>query len=176
MTSITSPRMTGFMKEARALFWPWFAVVTIIGMLPWLISPLSSDRFQISLLVASVGITLLVTLPLGNEFQHRTLSVLLAQPISRMEIWAQKFSVTIVAVMSAALVWFICWRGAFERDPVFWLIAGVFIITAIGSATFWTLTARSTVGGVILNQTVQGFVILIGVSLDLKQDRFALPA
>src|SRR5438132_12368300 len=116
-----------------------------MAMLPRLLSPLGFNQSSMvgPLFFPSVviGIALLVTLPLGNEFQHRTLSVLLAQPIGRMEIWAEKVSVTVIAVISAALVWFMSWRATFERDPGLWLIAGVFIITSIASATFWTLTA-----------------------------------
>ena len=51
-----------------------------------------------------LGIPLLATLPFGNEFQNRTFSLLLSQPVSRMEIWREKLSVTVIAVLSAVLV------------------------------------------------------------------------
>src|SRR5438132_10160789 len=114
-----------------------------MAMLPRLLSPLGFNQSSMvgPLFFPSVviGIALLVTLPFGNEFQHRTLSVLLAQPIGRMEIWAEKFTVMIIAVLSAALVYFISWHGAFERDPELSRFAGGVLITMIGSATFWTL-------------------------------------
>src|ERR1019366_294267 len=101
-------KATRILKEARPLFWPWCAVV-IAGVLP-LVHPLHSMRW-ISLIGFYLGIPLLATLPLGNEFQHRTLSLLLSQPVRRMEIWGEKLSVTVVAVLSAVLVFAIAWRG-----------------------------------------------------------------
>ena len=102
-----SSRTTRMMKEARALFRPWCGVV-ILCALPLIHS--SHDflhRYYISLsdisgVSAFLGIPMLAILSLGNEFQHRTLSLLLTQPVSRMKIWGEKLSVTFVAVLSAA--------------------------------------------------------------------------
>jgi hypothetical protein len=61
---------TRMMKEGRALFWPW-CFVTFAGALPWLLSLLG---FSLGPLAFPgqfgfwVGIPLLATLSLGNEF------------------------------------------------------------------------------------------------------------
>jgi len=113
------------MKEARSLFLPWCAV-SIVGVLPWLLSDFSFAEHgvayplpyriayalyrlspQISSVCFFMGIPLLATLSLGNEFQHRTLSLLLSQPVDRMKIWGEKFIVTMIAVVSAALVYYL---------------------------------------------------------------------
>lgn len=156
-----SSRTKRILKEARSLFWPWCAVImagalrlveqsdsALMGGGPlWgvhLIEPISFIGFFL-------GIPLLATLSLGNEFQHRTLSLLLSQPVGRMEIWGEKMSVMIVAVLSAALVFCYGWRSALQQDPQLWVIAGAVAIAMIASATFWTLVARSTMGGLALN-------------------------
>jgi len=154
-------KTTRILKEARSLFWPWFAV-TIAGALrlvdqshsvlmgdgPWgvvhyLIEPLS-------FLGLFLGIPLLATLSLGNEFQARTLPLLLSQPIDRMEIWGEKMSVSIAATVSATLVFCVSWRAALQQEPGLWMEAGAWIIAMIASATLWTLIGRSTLGGMVL--------------------------
>src|SRR5260370_37240928 len=126
-----SAKTTRNLKEARALFWPWCAVI-IAGALPLLerskfaltddVSLWRIHHFiePISFLGFALGIPLLATLSLGNEFQHRTLQLLLSQPISRMELWAAKMSVTIVAVVSAPLVLCVAWWSRPRHDPVLW--------------------------------------------------------
>ena len=110
-------------KEARALFWPWCAVV-IAGALP-LILPRSYSRAPeilhsspeaIFTLGFVFGIPLLATLSLGNEFQYRTLSLWLSQPSGRMQLWGEKLSVTFVAVLSAAMVFGFATFSVYRQD------------------------------------------------------------
>ncbi len=51
-----------------------------------------------------LGIPLLATLSPGNDFQHRDASLLLSQPIDRMEIWGEKMSVSMVATLSTTTI------------------------------------------------------------------------
>ena len=166
-----SAKTKRILKEARSLFWPWCAVI-IAGALPLLEQSLAALKKSallwgvynwieaVSFLGFVLGIPLLATLPIGNEFQHRTLPLLLSQPISRMEIWSEKLSVTIVAVVSVALVFCIAGRSALQQDPNLWLIAGALMISMTASAIFWTLVARSTMGGLALN-CVNSFIAII---------------
>ena len=103
---------TRLLKEARPLFWPWCAVV-LSGAVP-LLHPPDPIRW-ISQVGFFVGIPLLATIPLGNEFQHRTISLLLSQPIGRVEIWREKLSITLLMVFSAALV-FSCQQPVTQRQ------------------------------------------------------------
>src|SRR5437867_4184177 len=95
-------KTTRILKEARALFWPWCAVM-VAGALPlvWHESDnwIGHNIIEFSPILCVCGIVLLATLPFGNEFQHRTLSLLLSQPVSRMEIWGEKLSVTFIAIL-----------------------------------------------------------------------------
>src|SRR6266850_4109936 len=136
-------------KEARAMFWPWCAVI-FAGVLTWLRPYGSQELWLITTNTFLIAIPLLATIPLGMEFQHGTLPLLFSQPVARTRILREKWIVMAVAVVSAAIVY------AFGRVSPFQdrntsIIAGIWMITAICSATFWTLVARSTIGGLILN-------------------------
>jgi len=150
-------KTTRILKEARPLFWPW-CVAVLAGALSLAHPP----DWTVDLLVVGflLGFLLLGALPFGNEFQHRTLSLLLAQPIGRMEIWSEKLSVMVAAVLSAALALLLAWRvSAVQLDPHDAAFFGAWIIATVSSATFWTLLARSTLGGLALNISVNGLVI-----------------
>jgi hypothetical protein len=136
-------------KEARALFWPWCAVV-IAGALPVIVPHDYAEPF--SFLSFFLGVPLLATLSLGNEFQHRTFSLWLTQPFSRMQLWAEKMSVMCPAVLSAGLVsgivmFSVTWP---HMRLTYKFAALVYVIVTVASATLWTLTAKSTVGALAL--------------------------
>src|ERR1700674_5108043 len=109
-----SPRTTRLRKEVRALFRPWCAVM-ILCALP--LFHISRSLSETSVAFCYLGISMLATLALGYEFQHRTLSLLLSQPVGRTVIWGEKMSVAFVAVLLAALVFCYAWRSAFQHDP-----------------------------------------------------------
>ncbi len=151
-------KTTRILKEVRPLFWPWCAVA-IAGALP-LVFPLAWTPLIV--LLGFFAVPLLATLSLGDEFQHRTLSLLLSQPVSRTVIWGEKLSVTIVAVLSALLLFSLALRAtSFHLDRRELAFAGAWIVAITASATFWTLFTRSTVGGVALNIGVQSSICFI---------------
>jgi len=147
-------------KEARPLFWPWCAVV-LAGALPFF-RPLHSITW-VSEVGFFLGIPLLASVAFGDEFQHRTLSLLLSQPISRMEIWREKLSITAIAVFTAVLVFFSSWKMSgvhTGRENSGYLAAAAIVFVA--SAPFWTLFTRSIVGGVVLTFGVYTFIFVLG--------------
>jgi len=151
-------KSTRILKDARPLFWPWCAVA-MAGALP-LVYPF--DMASLTGLVVLFAVPLMAALSLGNEFQHRTLSLLLSQPVGRMRIWAEKLSVTVVAILSAVLVFSLALRAtSFHPDWKALSFAGAWIVATVASATFWTLFTRSTVGSVALNIGVQSFVTFV---------------
>src|SRR5262249_29156299 len=105
-----------------------------------------------------IGIPILASLSLGTEFQHRTFPMLLSQPIGRMQVWAEKWLVTGGAVLTAFLVHWFVHGASFSTFGLVW------VVTAMCSATFWTLVARSTVGGVVLN-VLQAIGMVIAANL-----------
>jgi polyhydroxybutyrate depolymerase len=152
-----SARTTRLTKEAHALFRPWCSVV-ILCALP--LFHISHALTETSVAFCYLGIPMLATLSLGYEFQHRTFSLLLSQPVGRMEIWREKMSVALVAVLSTALVFCIGWRSEFQQNPRLWMFAGIYLIATVPSATFWTLFTRSTIGGFLLNGIFPYILIL----------------
>ena len=133
--------------------------MALAGALP-LVHPF--DWTPLIYVIGFFAVPLLATLPLGDEFQHRTLSLMLSQPLGRMAIWGEKLSVTVVAIVSSILVFSLALRAtAFHPGRMGLAFAGAWIVAITASATFWTLFARSTVGGVALNIVVQAILILI---------------
>ena len=162
-------RIIRMKTEGRALFWPWCAVA-IAGALPAILphsySWLSHIADAINILGFVIGIPLLATLSLGNEFQYRTLSLWLTQPSSRMQLWGEKLSVTFVAVLSAASVFGFTTFSVSQQhhlpSEVFAneLYAIVYVVMTMASATFWTLVARSTIGGLALQGAALQFTVV----------------
>jgi hypothetical protein len=147
-------------KEARPLFWPWCAVVCA-GAVPLLHPPY--PLAEITRLGCLLGIPLLATLPFGNEFQYRTLSLLLSQPISRMEIWREKLSITAIVVFTATLVSLSSLRASgVHGSREFWGYGAGAAIVFVASAPFWTLFTRSIVVGVVLSFGVYTFIAALG--------------
>jgi hypothetical protein len=157
-----SPSTNRILKEAHSLFWPWLAVVTAAA-LPLLesVSSVGSQSHHLwgihqmiepaTFLGFFIGLPLLATLSLGKEFQHRTLALLLSQPIPRTQIWAEKTAVAFVAVLSAAFLFCVTARPALRHDAAIWILCGSLMIPMLASANFWTLVAGSTLGGLALN-------------------------
>ena len=149
------PRIVRIKKEARALFWPWCAV-TGMGALPFLL-PHSSTAAKLNLLSFFFGLPLLATLSLGNEFYHRTFSLWLSQPVSRIQLWSEKTGVMSAAVLSAGVVsGFAMFLVALPNEELSFKKAAAvaYVLITVASATFWTLAARSTLGGFVLIEGV----------------------
>lgn len=138
-------------KEARALFGPWCAV-TLMGALPFLL-PQSSTAAKLNVLSFFFGLPLLATFSLGNEFYHRTFSLWLSQPVSRSQLWCEKTGVMSAAVLSAGVVsGFAMFLFALPKEGLAYnkTAAIAYVLITVASATFWTLAARSTLGGFVL--------------------------
>lgn len=164
MNASPNPRIVRIRKEARALFWPWCAVM-VAGVAPMLF-PHSSAAAKVNVLGFFFGIPLLATLSLGNEFYHRTFSLWLTQPVSRMQLWSDKMIVMCAAVLSAGLA---TGMGMFffalpEMNLTYNKAAAVaYILITMTSATYWTLASRSTVGGItLIGGIFLGFYLFAG--------------
>src|SRR5688500_12086908 len=91
-----------FVKEARALFLPWCAITiaSLLAMLPSSMDVLPGIFGLISTAGFWLGIPLMASLSLGNEFHYGTLSMLLSQPVDRTRVWSDKIVVLMTAVVS----------------------------------------------------------------------------
>jgi hypothetical protein len=154
------------MKEVRALCWPWCAVTLLgaVNLFPFG-SQLSEFNRLFSIVGFFTGIPLLAVWSFGNEFQYKTISLLLTEPVGRLQIWREKMVVMLAAVFSACLVYYIGWRQLLDQNFSGWVLASGFLIAAVSAATFWTLIARSTIGGTILGGAFPYLVLAFGISL-----------
>jgi hypothetical protein len=152
------------MADARSLFWPW-CIVAAVGLLsvPYLsLLPFGLEMDVVAGIVFCIGFPLLATLSFGNEFQFGTFSSLLSQPIERSTIWREKLAVIVVAVPSAAIAY------AFGAHRMGWAIQDItvlalWLMVTVGSSAYWTLLARSTIGGLVLNGLQSMALVLIFV-------------
>lgn len=180
-----SSQRTRIAKEARALFWTWCAV-TLAGLLTWLphelryvrgvwidegvvhrVGSITGFLTFVSSMGFWIGVPLLATLAFGNDFQYRTLPLLLSQPIDRMKVWKEKLIVTTIAALTIAFVYSLG-RQDMSKLAVVWMV------TALCSATFWTLVARSIIGGLVLN-LFQGTAIVMTGQL-MKWMQWSIPS
>lgn len=156
---------TRIRKEVRQLQWPWLliAVAAILSTRP----PSSTWSFYYDavswafLTGIFVGIPLLASLPAGYEFEHRTMALLLAQPIERAKLWREKHLVAAIGILPVALIFFLSPMLNDPDDPRFWITAVLWMVTMSAAATFWTMLAKSTLGGLVLN-TAANVLLLVG--------------
>jgi len=161
-------------KEARPLFWPWCAVV-LAAATPLVLR--ISPALAISSVGFLLGIPLLATLSFGIEFEHRTLPLLLSQPAGRMKIWGEKLGVTLVADLSAALIFSLAqWPASSRADLHGAAFVAAWIVATTASATFWTLIARSMIGGIVLNLAVALFISAVPALIYLFFGKGDFPA
>ncbi len=91
-------------KELRALVPPW-AVAMALAIVPiWLAWPIGPENFPTQpgyLIYApfAIGVLLLSLTPFGQELNWGTFSILLAQPVSRAQLWRLKTGLVGVAVL-----------------------------------------------------------------------------
>jgi ABC-type transport system involved in multi-copper enzyme maturation permease subunit len=119
--------------------------------------------------VLVMSLTILAGLSFGSEFQQRTIALLISQPLSRSRIWSEKMGVlawSLVIVLAAWAIGTLITLG-FRNLPTDWnpnettflkdvvLATGGFVIVTFCSATFWTLVARSVIGGIVFNLGAQ---------------------
>jgi len=141
-------------KETRALLPMWAAAVALmIGS--GLVGAAFENHIALTChIIAGIGgCWLLGAVSVGHEFDHRTMGMLLCQPVPRSRLWAEKMLVLSIAVgtlwWSVSIVsWLGLGYGMPSGEAVF-SSAGILAI-AICAAPVLTLLARSTIGGVAL--------------------------
>jgi ABC-type transport system involved in multi-copper enzyme maturation permease subunit len=169
-------------KEVRPLLLPWIGAVAAGSLIA--LRPLVEGEGLETLLTGIVaygffgGLALIAAMGFGQELHDRTLSLLLTQPRGRPSVWSQKILIIAVAVATATLVeiglltgisnWYSgneLWdalRASFSPADLF--MAGCFLVATICSSAYWTLVARSIIGGLVFAVAAQ-FLSAVGVWL-----------
>jgi hypothetical protein len=191
-------------KELRAVVLPSAVALVIALVLPWanllvVLGFLEGGSFVefVTGLATFVffGCLLAVTaLPFGVEFLHKTLPLLLSQPIPRARIWKDKLIANSITVAIPILILVLgSWAAQSAGHLVLrkgsavyglnrpWEIALPalgFLLPTLGSAGYWTILARSTLGGMVFTACVEliafGLLAFVGEKIDIR-DSAQLP-
>ncbi len=155
-------------KEFRALRLPWAA-----GMVAAIAATVAGratgdpGALNYCLMVSAGCVVVLAAMSIGAEFRHRTFSLLLSQPCPRREIWRDKLRVVGALAGTVFLAELVCgvagsWTMVFVSDPRGTGLLGMnlevlsvpfLLLAMVCSAPFWTLAARSIIGGAVFSLT-----------------------
>src|SRR5882724_8641627 len=134
-------------------------------------------------------VVLMAALSFGVEYHQRTLGLLLSQPVERFRLWKEKMLVEVGTIAAVAVFLLLVnealklhagrglivaissnlWpsheiirSGHSELDNFgYWILAGTFVLATLCSSGFWTLIARSTIGGAVFTVASQSFLLLL---------------
>jgi hypothetical protein len=154
-------------KETRDLL-PTFGVMLVLIVLPYAFWPAGEFGFW----VLGIACVVMAGSSFGNEFQHRTFSLLLSQPIARPVIWRGKMLILGVGMLAILAALGVC-RAALAhpaillgdpQEPVRHTQEGLALVLiplcAFCGAPFWTLLLRHEIGGMVFAATAPVIIML----------------
>jgi hypothetical protein len=122
----------------------------------------------VSYVAFGLGCVVLGGCSLGNEFQHRTLSLLLSQPIERSVLWREKMLVLGASLGMSLGVLLVCLWVTHPGINSRWWQVGLVALCAFCGAPYWTLLLRQGIGGMAFAAAVP---VLIMLTARLVSDR-----
>jgi ABC-type transport system involved in multi-copper enzyme maturation permease subunit len=159
---------TRLIKETRDLL-PIFAGSLLLIAAPYLIFHLNDAG--LGYVVLGLACAVMGGSSFGNEFQHRTISLLLAQPIARSVLWRDKMLILGGGMLASLLVLVVCLQvGRSGIDGESWLMPVLIPLCAFCGAPYWTLLLRHGIGGMVFAVAIPG--LLLGVNALLTQRLF----
>jgi ABC-type transport system involved in multi-copper enzyme maturation permease subunit len=132
-------------KETRELLVIWIGTLLLI-VVPFLLNGASAAPF--GAVAFGLGCAVLAGCSFGNEFQHRTLALLLSQPISRSAVWLEKMLVLGTGIASSLAALWVCqgvWGAAPDQEAS--LVPLLIALCAFCGAPYWTLVCRQPLVG-----------------------------
>ena len=132
-------------KETRDLLPAFASMLTLIVALCFI-----WPTPEVCLIVLAVACVVLAGSSFGNELQHRTLSLLLSQPVARSVLWHEKMLVLGAAILASLVALYICLVGGLPLGPDFEMLALLLIpLCAFCGGPYWTLLLRHEIGGMV---------------------------
>ncbi|HWH71807.1 MAG TPA: hypothetical protein VNT26_20765 [Candidatus Sulfotelmatobacter sp.] len=147
-------------KETRDLL-PLFVGTVLFIALPYAIWGRQVGIF--GCLACAVGCGIMAGSAFGGEFQHRTLSLLLAQPVPRRVVWREKMGVLGTAIAASLGVLWAClvMSGLAPFEPAFLGMLGLIGGCAFCGAPYWTLLLRNGMAGMVFAVAVPGMLVTV---------------
>ena len=149
-------------KETRDLL-PMFAGTLPLIIVPQLLWPSGGFGY----LALGVACVVMAGSVFGTEFQHRTISLLLSQPISRSVLWRDKMLVLGAGLATCLVALLICLAvSAPAIDGQNWLVLALIPLCAFCGAPYWTLSLRQSIAGMVSTVAVPcGLLAVYGLVL-----------
>lgn len=154
-------------KELRELGPLWLGLLASLAVM----ALIRLDRWgdPISVALFALGVVALGTMSVGHEYRHRTLAVLLTQPVRRIHVLAVKMGILVVLLGVLGLVAWASWGGwplpgpsgtaqemAVQRLWLVSLACGLFLAPGL------TMLFRSELAGMVLALGVPALLIVAG--------------
>jgi hypothetical protein len=148
------------MKEARDVL-PILGGLVLVIAVPCLIWRADAAA-GIGGITFATACAVLAGAAFGNEFQQRTISLLLSQPIPRSALWWDKMLVlgsgmlVCLGVLAACLVF--SPSGGDRSAP---LILALVALCAFCGGPYWTLVLRTGIGGMVAAAAVPAWILVL---------------
>lgn len=135
-------------KEFRALLPIWIAGVAALAVaVAWRHRAYS----DIALIGYVAGIVALGAHTIGHEYGHRTVAMLLAQPVSRRRLFATKLAIAAAMMATLAIGGALVFLADRFRADVDARLIAMPIIAGLCLAPFFTIVCRNTLAGGVLS-------------------------
>jgi hypothetical protein len=147
-------------KEFRALMWPWLTTLALLAILP--ISDSGSLR-SLAVPAYFFGAAALCAMSVGHEYSHRTLGMMLAQPVSRATVLRAKLIVLLPMLAAVVVVGWLTWpfeRGD-DEELVFWIP-----IVSLCVGPWLTMICRNAIGGAVFAVGIPGGLLSLANLID----------
>jgi hypothetical protein len=133
------------LKETRALL-PMFAGTLLLIVVLQLTVPSG-----VGYLAFAAGCIVMAGSIFGTEFQHRTVTLLLSQPVARSVIWREKMLVLATGILASLAVLLICVAATSPQvDGQDLMVLMLVPLCAFCGAPYWTLLMRHGLVGMVM--------------------------
>lgn len=157
-------------KERRALR-PAFAA-TIAGTVLTALLFNGSDASGIAITAYTIGVALLAASSFGNEFQTRTMLLMLMQPISREQMWREKMrelALELAVSFAVLLLSLLCFVRGEGHLQSFWQIAPAFAfipLVVFCSTPYFTLATKNILVAIAITIGLPWGFTMVGMGID----------
>ena len=144
-------------KETRDLL-PILAGTLPLIVVPQLIWPPAGFGY----FALGLACVLMAGSSFGSEFQHRTLTLLLSQPIARSVLWREKMLVlggAMLVSLIAVVACLLAYCPVIDREG--WLALLLIPLCAFCGAPYWTLLLRHGIGGMAFAVAIPSLLMVM---------------